>query len=79
LADSDFFQQRPYEMAHIVLHGRSGELVVNGNHYNGVMPAQDLSDEDVAAIINFINVDMNKGKPVLSPTQVKEMRKIKSP
>ncbi len=78
LADSDFFQQRPYEMAHIVLHGRSGELVVNGQHYNGVMPAQDLNDDDVAAVINYINVEMNNGKPVLTPAQVKDMRQIKS-
>lgn len=78
LADSDFFQQRPYEMAHIVLHGRSGAMVVNGQHYNSVMPPQDLSDDDIAAVINYVNVDMNKGKPVLTSTQVKEMRKIKS-
>lgn len=78
LAKSDFFQERPYEMAHIVLHGRSGELVVNGQHYNGVMPAQDLNDEDVAAVINYINVAMNDGKPVLTPAQVKDMRQIKT-
>jgi nitrite reductase (NO-forming) len=77
LADSDFFQQRPYEMAHIVLNGRSGELVVNGAHYNGVMPPQDLSDDDVAAVINYVSVDMNKGKPVLTPAQVREMRKTR--
>ena len=77
LANSDFFQERPYEMAHIVLHGRSGELVVNGQHYNGVMPAQDLNDDDVAAVINYINVEMNKGKPVLNAEQVKAMRQIK--
>lgn len=77
LANSDFFQERPYEMAHIVMYGRSGELVVNGEHYNGVMPAQDLNDEDVAAVINYINVDMNQGKPVLTPKMVREMRQIK--
>lgn len=79
VADSDVFQQRPYEMAHIVLHGRSGEIVVNGVHYNSVMPPQDLNDEDVAAVINYINVEMNKGKPVLTPNQVKDMRKVKAP
>ncbi|HLD67542.1 MAG TPA: copper-containing nitrite reductase [Pseudomonas sp.] len=79
LAKSDFFQERPYEMAHIVLNGRSGELVVNGEHYNGVMPPQDLSDEDVAAVINYINVAMNDGKPVLTAAQVKDMRQIKKP
>jgi nitrite reductase (NO-forming) len=79
LADSDFFQQRPYEMAHIVLHGRSGELVVNGQHFNGVMPAQELSDDDIAAVINYVSIDLNKGKAVLTPAQVMEMRKIKTP
>jgi nitrite reductase (NO-forming) len=79
VADSDFFQQRPYEMAHMVLHGRSGEIVVNGVHYNSVMPPQDLNDDDIAAVINYINVEMNKGKPVLTPNQVKEMRKVKAP
>ena len=56
-----------------------GELVVNGQHYNGVMPAQDLNDDDVAAVINYINVEMNKGKPVLNAEQVKAMRQIKQP
>jgi nitrite reductase (NO-forming) len=78
LANSDFFQQRPYEMAHIVLNGRSGEIVVNGEHYNSVMPPQDLDDEDVAAVINYINTDMNGGKPVLTAEQVKQMRKPKN-
>ncbi|GCB02310.1 multicopper oxidase [Sulfuriferula multivorans] len=77
LANSDFFQQRPYEMAHIVLHGRSGELVVNGQHYNSVMPPQDLNDEDIAAVINYISVYMNNGKAILTPVQVKEMRQVK--
>ena len=78
LANSDFFQERPYEMAHIVLHGRSGELVVNGEHYNSVMPAQDLDDEDVAAVINYVSTDMNAGKPVITPEQVKQMRQVKA-
>jgi nitrite reductase (NO-forming) len=77
LANSDFFQERPYEMAYIVLHGRSGKLVVNGEHYNGVMPPQDLNDNDVAAVINYINVAMNQGKPVLTAEQVSEMRQVK--
>ena len=75
LANSDFFQQRPYEMAHIVLHGRSGEMVVNGKHYNGVMPPQELDDEQVADVINYVSMEMNAGKAVLTPAQVKQMRK----
>jgi nitrite reductase (NO-forming) len=79
LANSDFFKERPYEMAHIVLNGRSGEIVVNGEHYNGVMPAQDLSDDDIAAVINYVSVDLNQGKPVVTPTQVRDMRKTRQP
>ena len=77
LANSDFFQQRPYEMAHIVVNGRSGELVVNGEHYNGVMPPQELNDDDVAAVINYVSTDFNKGKPLLTPAQVRDMRLAK--
>ncbi len=79
LANSDFFQQRPYEMAHIVLRGRSGEIVVNGEHYNSVMPPQDLNDEEIAAVINYVNVNHNGGKPVLTADQVKAMRKVGTP
>ena len=64
-------------MADIVINGRSGELVVNGGHYNGVMPARDLNDEDVAAVINYVNVELNKGKPVITPAQGRDMRKAK--
>ncbi len=78
LANSDFFQQRPYEMAHIVLHGRSGEMVVNGEHYNSVMPPQDLNDEQVADVINYVSIAMNGGKAVLTPEQVRQMRAAKS-
>ncbi|ATQ76989.1 nitrite reductase, copper-containing [Massilia violaceinigra] len=78
LANSDFFQQRPYEMAHIVLHGRSGEMVVNGEHYNSVMPPQDLNDDDVAAVINYVSTDLNAGKAVITPAQVKQMRQVKA-
>ncbi|MDP9108987.1 MAG: copper-containing nitrite reductase, partial [Pseudomonadota bacterium] len=74
LANSDFFQQRPYEMAHIVLNGRGGALVVNGQPYNSTMPAQELSDEEIAGVINFVSVELNKGKPVLTAAQVKAMR-----
>jgi nitrite reductase (NO-forming) len=79
LANSDFFQQRPYEMAHIVLHGRNGEIVVNGEHYNGVMPPQDLSDDDIAAVINYVGVEMNKVAPAVTPAQVRDMRKSRQP
>ncbi|AKU20529.1 copper-containing nitrite reductase [Massilia sp. NR 4-1] len=77
LANSDFVQQRPDELAAIISQGRSGELVVNGKRYNGVMPPQDLNDEDVASVINYISVGMNRGKEVATADQVRSQRKAK--
>ncbi|MEZ5443704.1 MAG: cytochrome D1 domain-containing protein [Lysobacterales bacterium] len=38
-----------------ILKGVSGKLVVNGVEYNNVMPAMShLSDEDIAATVNFV-------------------------
>lgn len=40
--------------AHRVVHGQTGELVVQGVTYNGVMPPQpNLSDLEIAAVISF--------------------------
>lgn len=39
----------------VIRNGRTGEIVVNGETYNGLMPAQTaLSDEDVADVIAYI-------------------------
>ena len=39
----------------VIRNGRSGEIVVDGTTYNGVMPAQStLSDDDIAAVIAYI-------------------------
>ena len=75
LAKSDYFQKRPNDVAKLVLHGGSGEMVVNGERYNGVMPPQELSDEDTAAVINYVSTAFNDGKPLFSPEQVRELRK----
>ena len=40
--------------AGIVVHGMSGEVVIGGVTYNGVMPAMgDLTDEEIAAVITY--------------------------
>lgn len=39
----------------VVLYGLSGEITVEGDEYNGVMPAWDqLSDEEIAAALNVV-------------------------
>ncbi len=55
LAGSDFLKP-PYDAGIAgVLGGLSGEMVVNGEKYNGVMPPMNhLSDDDVASIFSYV-------------------------
>ncbi len=48
-----------------VVHGLSGPITVNGKKFNGVMPALQLNDREVAAVITYINNSWgNEGEEV---------------
>ncbi len=75
LANSDFLNANPARALGIVLNGLSGEITVNGEKYNGVMPKQTLSDEAAANVVTYIlNNFGNKGGE-LKPEQAKAARK----
>lgn len=62
LAGSDFLNENPKRAANIITHGLSGPVTVNGNKFNGVMPAMMLNDQDVANVVTFLlNSWDNKG------------------
>lgn len=49
----------------VVLFGLQGQIDVNDQTYNGVMPAQGrLSDEEVAAVLTFLSAEGAEGPPV---------------
>jgi nitrite reductase (NO-forming) len=57
-----------------VLKGLQGEVVVNKETYNGVMPMLNLSDEDAANVMTYIlNSWGNKGGEV-TPAEIKKER-----
>ena len=58
-----------------VVNGLSGEITVNGEKYNQVMPASTLTDEEIADVFTYIlnNFD-NKGGEVTA-AEVKAVRK----
>ncbi len=77
LAASDYLTgNKPLDIAHLVLKGATGEMTVNGAKYNSVMPAQShLSDEDIAAVVNYVYASWgNKGGKV-SGKDVAALRK----
>ncbi len=79
LAKSDYLNSRDgKEIAGHVLQGITGELTVNGEKFNNVMPAQShLSDADIAAIINYVYASWdNSGKKIAEADVTEQRRKL---
>src|SRR5215471_2894781 len=55
LAKSDLIAADPKKPVHIVVHGLSGKVTVNGTEYNSVMPPMSqLNDDEVANIVTYV-------------------------
>lgn len=75
LAKADYLMADKKRSIDNIIHGMSGEIVVNGKTYNLEMTAFDLTDEEVSDVLNYIrNSWGNKGKPV-TPEEVRVRRK----
>lgn len=75
LAKADYLMNDKNRSILQVLNGASGEMIVNGKTYNGVMTGFDLTDEEVSDVLNFVrNSWGNKGEAV-KPAEVKSLRK----
>jgi nitrite reductase (NO-forming) len=65
LAKSDFLNADVDRAIDIVLHGKTGEITVNGKTYNSVMTQQMLSAEEIANVLTYVyNSWGNSGKVV---------------
>lgn len=74
LAKSDFLNANRKRAMQIVAGGLTGPVTVNGKTFNSVMPAQQLSDEDIANVLTYVyNSWENSGGEIL-PTEVKAQR-----
>lgn len=74
VAKSDYFADNPEKAISAIVNGLSGPITVNGEQFNSAMPAQSLSDEEVANVVTYLlNSFGNKGGEV-SPDQVKKVR-----
>ncbi len=74
LAKSDYLNADKKRAIQTVIGGKSGEMTVNGTKFNSVMPAQQLSDEDVANVLTYVySAWGNAGHDVL-PVEVKAER-----
>jgi mono/diheme cytochrome c family protein len=67
----------------VLLFGMEGEINVNGNNYAGAMPAWGaLSDDDIAAVLNYVSNAWDNGKSLPSgfkPFTSDEIKALRSP
>jgi len=79
LASSDFLLKDKARAVRIVLHGLTGEVVVNGSKFNSVMPPMtQLSDTEIADALTYVlNSWGNKGGAVAA-ADVKKARSAPS-
>ena len=71
LAKSDYLLNGKAPTIKAVTGGLQGKLIVNGNEYNGVMPAWTLSDEEVANVLTYIYSNWGNNGDEVTPEEVK--------
>ena len=66
LAGSEWVTGEPRVLANILLHGITGEIEVEGQKFNGQMPAfAQLSDAELAGVASYIRSSWsNKSEPI---------------
>ncbi|MEB2781734.1 copper-containing nitrite reductase [Algoriphagus sp. C2-6-M1] len=70
LANADYLNEDVERAINIVLHGKTGEITVNGKTYNSVMTAQTLTDEQVANVLTYVYSSWGNSGAVVTPTMV---------
>lgn len=56
LANADYLKNNQAQIACIIRHGMQGTILVNGKEYEQIMqPIPQLSDFEIANVINYIN------------------------
>jgi mono/diheme cytochrome c family protein len=67
----------------VLLFGLQGKISVNGGTYNGAMPSwQDLSDDDIAAVLNYVSSAWggDKSRPAgFAPFTADEIKALRTP
>ena len=63
-------------LVHLILNGMEGEIEVNGEIYNGLMPQHSfLNDDQIANVLTYIRTNFGNQASALSSDEVKNFRK----
>ena len=76
LAKSDYLMNNRSESIRGIKYGQQGEIVVNGQKYNGFMAPMGLGDDEVADVMNYItNSWGNKNDDIITEAEVSKIEK----
>lgn len=75
LAKSDYLNKDVNRAIKGVVKGLSGPITVNGKKFSGAMPAQSLSDQQLADAFTYVYSSWGNNKTVVTPAMVKAQRK----
>jgi len=74
LAESDYLNDDVNRSIDVVLKGLQGEITVNGETYNSAMPAQNLSDEEIANVLTYVYNSWGNSKKEVKAKEVAQRR-----
>jgi mono/diheme cytochrome c family protein len=74
LASSDFLNADKSRAIKLVLNGRQGEIVVNGQKFNNSMPKFPLNDQDIADVLTFVYNSFGNAGIEVTPEEVAFLR-----
>ena len=77
MAKSDYLNADVDRAIDIVIHGKTGEMTVNGKKYNSVMTAQTLTDEEIANVLTYVYNSWGNSKKDVTKEMVEKVRKAK--
>jgi mono/diheme cytochrome c family protein len=75
LAKSDYLNKDVTRAIKGVVKGLNGPITVNGQKFNSAMPAQTLSDQQIADALTYVYSSWGNNKTVVTPAMVKAQRK----
>lgn len=76
LAKSDYLMKNREQSIRGIKYGQKGELIVNGEKYNGIMTPMGLEDDEIADVMNYItNSWGNKNDTIVTEEEVSKIKK----
>lgn len=75
LDDSNWLSEKRKESIRAVKYGLHGEITVNGEEYDNLMPSMGLTDKEVADVMNYtMNAWSNKIDPPVTEDEVAQIK-----